>query len=73
MFAVSFEIACAELTPGSDQACPLARVIQGERLCFHFLLLLLQGHDHAPILGNRIVGCLVDAQVRHNGFRRSMS
>jgi hypothetical protein len=34
---------------------------------------LLQWHDHTAVLGNRIVGCLVDPQVRHDRFRRGMS
>ena len=37
------------------------------------LLLLLHWHYDATILGDRIVGCLVDVQVCHDRFRRSMS
>ena len=34
---------------------------------------LSQRHDHAAVLWNRVVGGPVDAQVRHDRFRRSMS
>src|SRR5437016_14582141 len=32
-----------------------------------------QGYDHAAILRNRIEGRLVDAQMRHDRFRRRVS
>jgi hypothetical protein len=41
-------------------------------ICAHKSL-LGQRHDHAAILGNRIVGCPIDAQVCHDRFRGSMS